>query len=755
MRIILVILLLPVFLSGVLIEVAQDGSGDYASVNEAMEVSEPGDSILVNPGIYYENIYLDHDINLFSMYAITGDESYISNTILDGNDENCVVFTEKYNNENFEVFFAGFTIQNGFARTFLGDEYPSGAGIYACGINITIDGCFITDNCAAWGGGVYIGVGTMNMSNTIITGNTGYFEIGGLLIENSECYFSEVNLNDIYLNYGGKINDIFYLCEEGDTLNIHLDTFTVNEYDSYFVKSFYDPYVEDPQYINLICDNYVIEHESEDIFVSPIGSNNNSGLSVDDPLRSVCYALALYKSENSETHTIHLSDGYYGKSANGEYLPWQLKSNLIIEGESEENTIISTEGKTGHLRSNEGIENATVRNMTLQEGNMYSNIKFLDVDGITLDHITVSNINWVDTIADIRGCQAELKNLTFRDNVTGMILTLSHYSDQYMLLENILISGVYQWYDLAYPCDGVKAISTMSDSPLEYARFDLINCKFVDIYTDNCTYPMTVGHGCCFSLFSDVNMVNCLVSNSRVDNDRDPCLEVLDSRLNMVNSIIYNVDNEAILLNYYSMMIPEVTVSHSLIQDGENGVIYGLGILNWLDGNLDCDPMFDMSEPNRYSLLEGSPCIDAGTLNLPEGLEMPEYDLAGNPRISGNMIDMGPYEWQYPDSNDENEIAELEENIIIYPNPISFNMRDSKVKILWMGESSDGLNIEIFNIKGQRIRTLKIQNSQLKIAQAAWDLCDDAGEIVSSGVYFVRVKAGDNYIAQSKVTVVK
>ena len=203
------------------------------------------------------------------------------------------------------------------------------------------------------------------------------------------------------------------------------------------------------------------------------------------------------------------------------------------------------------------------------------------------------------------------------------------------------------------------------------------------------------------------------------------------------------------------MMIPEVTVSHSLIQDGENGVIYGLGILNWLDGNLDCDPMFDMSEPNRYSLLEGSPCIDAGTLNLPEGLEMPEYDLAGNPRISGNMIDMGPYEWQYPDSNDENEIAELEENIIIYPNPISFNMRDSEVKILWISESSDGLSIDIFNIKGQRIRTLKIQNSQLKIAQAAWDLCDDAGEIVSSGVYFVRVKAGDNYIAQSKVTVVK
>jgi len=51
------------------------------------------------------------------------------------------------------------------------------------------------------------------------------FKYGGILIENSECNFSEENLNSIYLNYGGKINDIFYLSEEEDTLEIHLDTF--------------------------------------------------------------------------------------------------------------------------------------------------------------------------------------------------------------------------------------------------------------------------------------------------------------------------------------------------------------------------------------------------------------------------------------------------------------------------------------------------------------------------------------------------
>jgi hypothetical protein len=756
MRFVFVFLAFNVFLSGALIEVAQDGSGDYISVNEAMAISIPGDSILVYPGIYYENIYLDHDISLFSMYAITGNESYINNTILDGNNENCVIYTDRNTHEYFEVYLAGFTIQNGFARSFIG-ENGFGAGIFACRITITIDGCLITNNCAAWGGGVYTSVGVLNMSNTVITGNTGHFHTGGLIINNSECNFSVDYPNSIYLNYGGKINDIFYLSEEGDTLNIHLDTFTVNEYDSYFLQSYCDPYVEDPQFVNLTCDNYVIDHVSEDLFVSPQGSNENSGLSEEDPLQSVCYALALYKSENSETHTIHLTAGYYSNSANGEYLPWQLKSNLIIEGESEENTMISTEGKTGHLRSDEGIENITVRKMTFQDGNMYSSILFWDIDGLILEHLTISNINWVGSIANIRASQAELKNLTFIDNVTGFCLTLSTYTDQYMLIENVMISGVYQYHDLDYPCDGVRAISTMSESPLEYARFDIVNCKFVDIYTDNCTYPMTVGHGCSFDLFSDVNMVNCLVSNSRTNNDRDPCIEVADSRLNMVNTIVYDVDNEAIMLNYYGMMWPELTIDHSLIQNGEEGVS-GLGTFNWLYGNLDCDPLFDMSLPNRYSLLEDSPCIDAGTLELPEGIELPEYDLAGNPRISGDAIDIGPYEWQYPGKYDENEIPQADSEIIIYPNPlVSGRLRINKAKIIWLGEQSrKTVSFDIFNIKGQKMRRDLIAEKQDSgFWLADWNLLDNYGENISSGIYLVRVKSDDQFVAQKKVTILR
>jgi hypothetical protein len=226
----------------------------------------------------------------------------------------------------------------------------------------------------------------------------------------------------------------------------------------------------------------------------------------------------------------------------------------------------------------------------------------------------------------------------------------------------------------------------------------------------------------------------------------------MDSSLTLVNSIVYEVDNETILRDYYDMMLPEITVDHSLVQGGEAGVGGYWGTLNWLEGNIDCDPMFDMNLPNRYSLLEGSPCIDAGTLELPDGIELPEYDLAGNPRISGNMIDMGPYEWQYPNANDHNEIPQPVDKTIVYPNPLyARELRDGMVKIMWSGDNVlEEINFEIFNIKGQIIRSFKIDERR---RNAEWDLCDDAGNAVSSGVYFVRVKAGNGYVAQTKVTV--
>jgi len=92
------------------------------------------------------------------------------------------------------------------------------------------------------------------------------------------------------------------------------------------------------------------------------------------------------------------------------------------------------------------------------------------------------------------------------------------------------------------------------------------------------------------------------------------------------------------------------------------------GTINWLEGNIDEDPQFIGGDPFSYQLTENSPCIDAGNPNT-TGLNLPPYDLAGNPRISGGIIDMGVYEWQDTTRVDEQKFYK---NLYVFtntPNP--------------------------------------------------------------------------------------
>ena len=82
-----------------------------------------------------------------------------------------------------------------------------------------------------------------------------------------------------------------------------------------------------------------------------------------------------------------------------------------------------------------------------------------------------------------------------------------------------------------------------------------------------------------------------------------------------------------------------------------------------------------------------------------------------------------------------------------YPNPfnpsttISFKIsrkdaKDAETCLPWQ--------IIIYNIKGQKIRTFKIPQSEIENPNCVvWDGTDDEGKSVTSGVYFYRLKAGE------------
>jgi hypothetical protein len=101
---------------------------------------------------------------------------------------------------------------------------------------------------------------------------------------------------------------------------------------------------------------------------------------------------------------------------------------------------------------------------------------------------------------------------------------------------------------------------------------------------------------------------------------------------------------------------------------------------------------------------------------------------------------------------EENEIVKPIYSLNIYPNPfnpsttISFSLTVEDVK---------NAEIEIYNIKGQKVRRLKIGNSELKIGQVVWNGTDDSGKMVGSGIYFCRLKVNGKSKAVKKMVLVK
>ena len=164
--------------------------------------------------------------------------------------------------------------------------------------------------------------------------------------------------------------------------------------------------------------------------------------------------------------------------------------------------------------------------------------------------------------------------------------------------------------------------------------------------------------------------------------------------------------------------------------------------------NLDSDPLFINPENGNFRFFSDSPCINTGTPDT-IGLNLPEYDLDGNPRIYDGRIDMGCYEWQ---GTETNNIQYSIYNIQLrnYPNPfnpsttISFSMQNNR-----------NVKISIYNIKGQKVKQL-VRN-QLSSGQhsVVWNGRDENNQPVSSGIYFYQLKIDGNSREINKMILIK
>jgi predicted outer membrane repeat protein len=183
---------------------------DIDSIQGGINMAINGDTVLVQPSTYVENInFSGKNIVVGSLTLTTGDTSYISNTVIDGDSSGSVVMFE--NGEDSTTVLSGFTITNGSGRP--DDIASEGGGIYCDSANPRIENCKIINNFANQGGGIYCRFSNSRWRNVLVKDNSSYSDIamtsgdgGGIYFENSNADWVNVEIvNNTAEHDGGGI----------------------------------------------------------------------------------------------------------------------------------------------------------------------------------------------------------------------------------------------------------------------------------------------------------------------------------------------------------------------------------------------------------------------------------------------------------------------------------------------------------------------------------------------------------------------
>jgi hypothetical protein len=184
--------------------------GSQPTIQAGINAANNGDTVLVGPGTYVENIN-------FNGKAITlTSSSGPAVTIIDGNHNGTVVTFNQ--SETASSVLSGFTIQNGLQNG------GFGGGITITSASPSISNNVITGNHAALGIGIYVNGGSPVIRNNTITGNDqagagdGAVGGGGILVEGSTSTLGAPQIvNNIITNnsvagggVGGGISVFYY-----------------------------------------------------------------------------------------------------------------------------------------------------------------------------------------------------------------------------------------------------------------------------------------------------------------------------------------------------------------------------------------------------------------------------------------------------------------------------------------------------------------------------------------------------------------
>ena len=734
---------------------------DYTTIQSAIDVSDDvGDTIIVSPGTYVENIdYNGKNIYLTSYYFYTENDSSIHNTIIDGNQNGSVVTF--YGGETGDAVLNGFTITNGSGR-YIGGSITHGGGFYIRDSSPSILNCYVVNNfVGGCGGGLYFRDSYSYISNITVTENySDYRCAAGISFTRANVEMDSVNRCNVFLNEAAENNDLRCTFEYEPCPTIYLDTATVNIIDDYFIAGNFEV-------VDIL--NGKLDKVADDLYVSPDGNNNNSGLTAEEPLKNITYALHMIDADSLNPRVIHLLPGIYSPSG-GQHFPLNLRSYVSLIGAGMENSIIDLEQVESYAMMGANYEKeVTLSSFSLKNGFVVYDedmsaitLKFYHNSGLIIDSLLFENIfarNIINptmttsymvypdyTSTTIRNCEFR-NNTVLQATALGWnthILVQNCKFDSNLPVESfendwvdgshtsITLGGHHYTYELPYSRSIENCIINNNINDHSGA----VGMQTIVLAVTPINYPL--------------NIINCTFANNSSNfygiSIASDDLHHTEARF--VNCILWNDDIP------YEIHVPEdyfegqemvyLNMAYNDVQNGTDKFLFdGAVDLTYEDSNIDAEPLFVDPENGDYTLQPDSPLIDAGT-----ALYIVDGDTVVNllpDQYYGDAPDMGAYEWN-PDMSIESDSPLFPESVVInsvYPNP--FN---SSTTIKYQLSQSGKIRLSLYDIKGRLIRSL----INAYVGAGEHQLSVDMGGF-ASGSYILKLKTDKGRVSK-KITAV-
>ncbi len=793
----LLLLLLPLFLGSETLEVSLDGTKPYTVIQEAINQAVYGDVILVYPGHYYENINLSNrsGLTLASLEYTTGNGDYIAETIIDGSNNNESTILCYENTTDFTI--QGLSITGGSGHDMNGIPLNVGGGGIFIYSNNSLDlvNLKVHNNSAGHGGGISIFYSSsVCLENVEIYNNIARFSGGGLMIagksnQEYQIIFSQTNRCSIYNNFANWGMDMHWYRTLGYTGEIYLKKFTKSSYDKYFADWFEIDVDDNPEanpYAVFDVEEAYLEEIDTDLYVSPEGDDSNSGLSPATALKTPSVAMQRILSNPNNRNTVHLLAGTHHNIINDEYMSICVKDYTTLKGISPAETKIYGENMIG----GSGI------------------VTFVNTSqsSVVEDFSITINIGWSVYAWRVYDCL--IKNIVIENSVVEMINFLAGGPDSSMDIINVTVKNVHALYadfglrlwgndilidnltvencsndfndDWIYQGNGALDIDNRGTTVIKNSKFINNACESVEgfslarvfqgygwgeqetnvIFSNN-----LVANNICDNEVSllqlngtNVDVVNCTIANNEY-NSRAAVITSGYTSTNIRNNILSNGNLKEIAYGQ------DLYLENNLFTKEETGnIFYTHESSNMLINSNNIfgqDPLFAGDDPSTkeyYRLFADnengySPAIDAGLLDSQYAnplYQTPVYDLFGNDRVYGTSIDIGCFESPGYTGN-EDYVLPVSQALTLcnYPNP--FN---PETTISFYNPQRVKVNLSIYNIKGQLVKTLIDEETSAGPHSLVWKGKDERGKNVASGIYFTRIKT-DKSMQTKKMILMK